>query len=415
MAWTTPKTFVAGAVLTAAELNTHMRDNLNHLFDSIDDVGTLFNIASKTAAYTATTADTVLLCDASSGAFTLTLPAASGNAGLYYLIKKIDSSANAITIDANGSETIDGATTYVSEMEDQAVLIVCDGSNWETLSHTANSLLNVVSKTSAYTASATVDQVILCDASSAAFTLTLPAASSNAGVYLYIKKIDSSANAVTIDGNASETIDGATTFVVNYEDQAVVLACDGTNWETLARTSTPVSAMALIAAATPASGTISMSSLTTTDYDALWLVVTGLESDTDQDEVEMQLNATTAGYHYADEIVSETTIEQSFGAGNAGSIKLLSNSVGARRLGNAADEGAFFSVWIDNDHHANEFLVFYQGSYVDADGRLWSSLGGSGWVDLGTATSITQIDIKATTGNLDAGTARLYGLRKAAA
>ncbi len=158
-----------------------------------------------------------------------------------------------------------------------------------------------------------------------------------------------------------------------------------------------------------------MSSLTTTDYDALWLVVTGLESDTDQDEVEMQLNATTAGYHYADEIVSETTIEQSFGAGNAGSIKLLSNSVGARRLGNAADEGAFFSVWIDNDHHANEFLVFYQGSYVDADGRLWSSLGGSGWVDLGTATSITQIDIKATTGNLDAGTARLYGLRKAAA
>ncbi len=144
MAWTTPKTFVAGAVLTAAELNTHMRDNLNHLFDSIDDVGTLFNIASKTAAYTATTADTVLLCDASSGAFTLTLPAASGNAGLYYLIKKIDSSANAITIDANGSETIDGATTYVSEMEDQAVLIVCDGSNWETLSHTANSLLNVV-------------------------------------------------------------------------------------------------------------------------------------------------------------------------------------------------------------------------------------------------------------------------------
>ncbi len=202
---------------------------------------------------------------------------------------------------------------------------------------------------------------------------------------------------------------------MNYEDQAVVLACDGTNWETLARTSTPVSAMALIAAATPASGTISMSSLTTTDYDALWLVVTGLESDTDQDEVEMQLNATTAGYHYADEIVSETTIEQSFGAGNAGSIKLLSNSVGARRLGNAADEGAFFSVWIDNDHHANEFLVFYQGSYVDADGRLWSSLGGSGWVDLGTATSITQIDIKATTGNLDAGTARLYGLRKAAA
>jgi len=29
VAWTTPKTFSAGSVLTAAELNTHLRDNLN--------------------------------------------------------------------------------------------------------------------------------------------------------------------------------------------------------------------------------------------------------------------------------------------------------------------------------------------------------------------------------------------------
>lgn len=29
MAWTSPKTFAANAVLTAAELNTHLRDNLN--------------------------------------------------------------------------------------------------------------------------------------------------------------------------------------------------------------------------------------------------------------------------------------------------------------------------------------------------------------------------------------------------
>lgn len=29
MSWTTPKTFVTGAVLPAADLNTHLRDNLN--------------------------------------------------------------------------------------------------------------------------------------------------------------------------------------------------------------------------------------------------------------------------------------------------------------------------------------------------------------------------------------------------
>lgn len=33
MAWTTPKTFVSLDVLTAAELNTHLRDNLQYLYD----------------------------------------------------------------------------------------------------------------------------------------------------------------------------------------------------------------------------------------------------------------------------------------------------------------------------------------------------------------------------------------------
>lgn len=33
MAWTTPKTFAALDVLTAAELNTHVRDNLDYLYD----------------------------------------------------------------------------------------------------------------------------------------------------------------------------------------------------------------------------------------------------------------------------------------------------------------------------------------------------------------------------------------------
>lgn len=41
MAWTTPKTWVAGSVLTAAELNTHVRDNLNVLKTSLTDGGHL--------------------------------------------------------------------------------------------------------------------------------------------------------------------------------------------------------------------------------------------------------------------------------------------------------------------------------------------------------------------------------------
>jgi len=36
MAWTTPQTWVAGAVGTAAEMNTHVRDNMNYLKGQVD-------------------------------------------------------------------------------------------------------------------------------------------------------------------------------------------------------------------------------------------------------------------------------------------------------------------------------------------------------------------------------------------
>lgn len=86
--------------------------------------------ASKTANYTATNADDVIPCSASGGAFTVTLYAASGNSGRRLTIKKTDSSFNAVTIDANASETIDGALTTTLNTQYEAVTLICDGSNW---------------------------------------------------------------------------------------------------------------------------------------------------------------------------------------------------------------------------------------------------------------------------------------------
>lgn len=100
------------------------------------DVGvgsTTLAVASKTGAYTATTSDDVLLVDATSGAITITLYAASGNSGKTIRIKKTDSSFNNVTIDGNSSETIDGATTIKLNIQDEAVTLLCDGSNWEIL------------------------------------------------------------------------------------------------------------------------------------------------------------------------------------------------------------------------------------------------------------------------------------------
>ena len=66
--------------------------------------------ATITANTTLDESDNIVLCNNTTD-ITVTLPAASGIAGRTYYIKKINSSTNTVTIDGNGSETIDGATT----------------------------------------------------------------------------------------------------------------------------------------------------------------------------------------------------------------------------------------------------------------------------------------------------------------
>ena len=90
------------------------------------------SVTSVSATYTALATDHNILASAGS-AFTITLPAASGVAGRIYHIKKIDAAANDVTIDANGTETIDGALTIALSSQYDNVKIICDGSNWHVL------------------------------------------------------------------------------------------------------------------------------------------------------------------------------------------------------------------------------------------------------------------------------------------
>lgn len=101
-----------------------------YVIDPVTASNFVSSLATKTANYTATTSDEVLLCDATTASFTVTLPAASGNNKLKLTLKKIDSSANTVTIDGNVAETIDGQTTIVIAQQHTSYEIVCDGSNW---------------------------------------------------------------------------------------------------------------------------------------------------------------------------------------------------------------------------------------------------------------------------------------------
>ena len=105
-------------------------DALNQRFRRLYQAWRL-QIRTITAARTMDYTDDVVLGNASSGNFTVTLPTAVGITGRTYTIKSI--STGTVTIDGAGSETIDGATTVGLSSQYQFRTIVSDGSNWSVI------------------------------------------------------------------------------------------------------------------------------------------------------------------------------------------------------------------------------------------------------------------------------------------
>ena len=89
----------------------------------------LVEITDSDSPYTASVTRNIF-CDATSGAITVNLPTISGNTGRQYTIKKIDSSANAVTVDGSGAETIDGSTTAVINSQYESITIQATSSEW---------------------------------------------------------------------------------------------------------------------------------------------------------------------------------------------------------------------------------------------------------------------------------------------
>lgn len=87
-------------------------------------------IVTKTAAFTATMANSTLLGDATTAAFSFTLPTASTAIYKTFTFKKIDASANAVTIQASGAELIDGANTAPILSQYAAINVQSDGTSW---------------------------------------------------------------------------------------------------------------------------------------------------------------------------------------------------------------------------------------------------------------------------------------------
>lgn len=90
-------------------------------------------LTSKTASYVAASTDHTILVNATSGTATITLPTAVSKTGRQYIVKKTDSSGNAVTVATTSSQTIDGSTTFSLSLQNKFVQVISDGANWQVI------------------------------------------------------------------------------------------------------------------------------------------------------------------------------------------------------------------------------------------------------------------------------------------
>jgi hypothetical protein len=198
-----------------------------------DDLITISDhIREKAADYTMLDTDHNVLMDATAGALVVTLPPAADAEPHVFRVKKTDSSANTVTVQRAGSDTIDGATSKILTDQYDLVALVSDRSSaWHVLHDSI--LEHIRSKSAGYTMLDS-DHNVLVDATAGAVAITLPSAASADSHIFRVKKIDVSANVVTVQRAGSDTIDGATSKPLSAQYELISLVSDRSSaWHTL--------------------------------------------------------------------------------------------------------------------------------------------------------------------------------------
>ena len=113
------------------KLILELRKAYDDTYQAVREIGGYVQkIKNIAAIYTILEDDSVLLASATLGAFTITVKSAIFLKRKTYTVIKIDASANVITLDPAGAETINGAATKTLTAQWDKITIVSDGINW---------------------------------------------------------------------------------------------------------------------------------------------------------------------------------------------------------------------------------------------------------------------------------------------
>jgi hypothetical protein len=122
----------APVYLTVSTFKTVLKTSGGTTVQTVDNISTSMQIgyATKSAGYTVTTSDRGKLIDCTA-ALELELPAAAtAGADFYFYVK---ANGGAVTVDPNGTENINGASTSLTVTDGTYALIVCTGSAWHSI------------------------------------------------------------------------------------------------------------------------------------------------------------------------------------------------------------------------------------------------------------------------------------------
>jgi hypothetical protein len=152
----------------------------------------------------------VNLLNDSGGSFTHSLPSAIGLEGEIIVVIKTNSSANTITVDPNGSETINGSASESLVDQWDTLVLVSDNSNWVNLLYPATTGASsggftLATKTTNFTANDGGNYYYRMTTNN--MTVTLPASPADGSVRKF--KMVTAGKTATFAFNGAETINHA--------------------------------------------------------------------------------------------------------------------------------------------------------------------------------------------------------------
>ncbi len=165
------------------------------------------------------------------GALTVELPNAEDASGVMMVVKKIDSSANVITITEDGGGAGPDGRNYYLGAENDFAMMLSNGAEWFVIaSNRAPGNTRYHDGTGTYDIDMAVDTYLL-SSFGGALTARLPPANApeSVGRTVTIKKIDVSANAVTVTEQGGSGPDQSSQPLADQYD-AITVVSDGGQW-----------------------------------------------------------------------------------------------------------------------------------------------------------------------------------------